>query len=40
MLEEKRTTGAMKEIAGWLGLKNLNEEQKLMIYPIQVVWNL
>ena len=23
-LEEKRTTGAMKEIAGWLGLKNLS----------------
>ena len=26
-LEEKRTTGAMKEIAGWLGLKNLRRAE-------------
>ena len=33
--EESRTTGAMKEIAGWLGLGTLTE-QRLTIYLIQM----
>ncbi len=37
-LEEKRTTGAMKEIADWLGLPVL-KGQRHMIYRIQAVWN-
>lgn len=38
-LEEKRTTGAMKEIADWLWTSCVKKGQRHMIYRIQAVWN-